>query len=367
MLAILIVLILILGIVLYTCFFLNQPQFGSIAKGERRTLIENSPNFKNGQFQNLSPTTPLSEGTTMLGVLKEYMFSKDKRVIPPSLLPAHKTDLHELDPHEDVLVWFGHSSYFMQIMGKKILVDPVLCGYASPVSFTTRSFKGSDIYCCDDIPDIDFLFITHDHYDHLDYNTVTQLRSRVSKVITGLGVGAHLERWGYSKDQIIEKDWNEDVEPEPGFRIHTVPTRHFSGRKFSRNKTLWLSFALITPHLRIYIGGDSGYDTHFKKTGTELGPFDLAILENGQYDKSWKHIHMQPEDVVVAAEDLLAKRLLPVHWSKFSLALHAWDDSITRVLKHAQVHNIPVLHPMFGEPVSFKNPSANNEWWKLLN
>lgn len=367
MLAIFVLLTLVLLISIFTLYFMNKPQFGSIARGERRELIQRSPNFRNGQFQNLTPTPALTEGATVLGVLREYIRPKNKGIIPPSLLPARKTNLHHLDPSDDVLVWFGHSSYFMQIGGKKILVDPVLCGYASPVPFTTRSFKGSDVYCVEDIPDIDYLFITHDHYDHLDYNTVTALRSRVRKVITGLGVGAHFERWGYKKSQLIEKDWNQNVTLDDDFRVHTVPTRHFSGRKFSRNKTLWLSFVLTTPNIRLYIGGDSGYDTHFKKIGDQFGPFDLAILENGQYDKSWKYIHMIPEDVVAAAGDLNAKRLLPVHWSKFSLALHPWDDSITRVLKQAKLHNIPVLHPMIGEVVCLKNPTANIEWWKQMN
>lgn len=367
MFVIIILLILACLISVFTFYFLNKPQFGSNAKGERRALIENSPNFRNGRFQNLSPTPALTEGATMLGVLREYAMPKNKGIVPPFLLPARKTNLHQLDPNDDALVWFGHSSYFMQIAGKKILVDPVLCGYASPVRFTTRSFKGSDIYCVEDIPDIDYLFITHDHYDHLDYNTVTALRSRVRKVITGLGVGAHFERWGYKKSQLIEKDWNQDVTLDDDLKVYAMPTRHFSGRKFSRNKTLWLSFVLASPDLRIYIGGDSGYDTHFKKIGDQFGPFDLAILENGQYDKSWKYIHMIPEDVVAAANDLHAKRLLPVHWSKFSLALHPWDDSIKRVLRQAKIHNIPVLHPMIGEVVCLKNPSANIEWWKQMS
>jgi L-ascorbate metabolism protein UlaG (beta-lactamase superfamily) len=197
----------------------------------------------------------------------------------------------------------------MQIDGKRFLVDPVLNGSASPVKFTTRSFKGSDVYTTGAIPDIDYVFITHDHWDHLDHDTITQLKPKIKKIITGLGVGEHLERWGFEKGAIIERDWNEKIVLEDGFVVNTAPARHFSGRGFKRNGSLWMSFILQTPTMKIYIGGDSGYDTHFIEIGNKFGPFDLAVLENGQYDKNWKYIHMMPEEVVQAAEDLRAKVL----------------------------------------------------------
>ena len=361
-----IVVLLILILVLYLYFFLGQPQFGKLATGKRLENIKASPNYHNGQFQNQSPTPAFAEGASFTSVLKDFFFNKSKRALPSESLPAKKTDLFQLATDVNVLVWFGHSSYYMQLNGKRILVDPVLSGRASPLSFTTRAFKGSDVYTVDDIPPVDYLFISHDHYDHLDYKTIRALQPKVTKLITGLGVGAHLERWGYSSEKIIEKDWNEKVELDEGFVVHTTPARHFSGRGFKRNASLWLSFVLITPTQKIFFGGDSGYDVHFKRIGEQFGPFDLAILENGQYNRAWKYIHMMPEEVVQAAEDLEAKSLMPVHWAKFSLALHDWDEPVKRVTSEAQRKNMPLLLPMIGEMVDLNNHIPPATWWEGL-
>ena len=178
-----IVIIIALVLIVAIYVFMQQQQFGSLPIGERLEKINNSPNFRKGKFQNLSHTPDLTEGVSYYAVLKEFLFKKNKRRIPTQILPSTKTDLLSLDPAKNLVVWFGHSSYFMQVDGRKILVDPVLSGSASPVSFTTKSFKGSDVYSADDIPGIDFLFITHDHWDHLDYKTVRKLKPKVKKVI----------------------------------------------------------------------------------------------------------------------------------------------------------------------------------------
>lgn len=293
-------------------------------------------------------------------------FSKNKRNTPGEILPSKKIDLFNLDPEKNVLVWFGHSSYFIQLDGKKILVDPVFSGSASPVKFTTRSFKGSDVYTVDEIPEIDYLFITHDHYDHLDYETIKKIKPKIKKIITGLGVGQHLEYWRFDKTNILESDWNEELILDKDFIVHTAPARHFSGRGFKRNGSLWMSFVLTTPNMKIYIGGDSGYDNHFGLIGEKYGPFDLAILENGQYDKNWKYIHMMPEEVVKAAQDLKAKKLLPVHWSKFTLSIHAWDDPIIRVVKEAKRKGVSLLHPLIGEPIYLQDSIESFAWWEKL-
>jgi L-ascorbate metabolism protein UlaG (beta-lactamase superfamily) len=361
-----ILIIIILIIVAAVYLFMQQAKFGRQPTGERFQRIRRSVNYKNGQFQNLSNTPALSEGVSYFEVIREFFFTKKKRKIPSSLLPSQKTDLRNLDPHENVLVWFGHSSYFMQIDGKTILVDPVLSGNASPVNFTTRSFKGSDVFTAAEMPEADYLFITHDHWDHLDYETIMTLKPGLKKIVTGLGVGEHLERWGIDKNIIIEKDWNEEIILDEGFKVITAPARHFSGRTFKRNGSLWMSFILKTPSMKIYIGGDSGYGDHFALIGKQHGPFDLAILENGQYDKSWKYIHMMPEQVVQAAKDLDAKLLLPVHWSKFSLANHEWDEPIIRVVKEAKVKNMPVLHPAIGEKINLNGVTKAAAWWEAI-
>ena len=361
------ILILVVLLVVGTILFMQSPSFGRKPSGERLAVIEKSSHYKDGQFQNISQTPDLAEGVSYFTVMRKFFFGKSKREKPKEALPSKKEDLLHLDPKEDVLVWFGHSSYFMQVDGKTFLVDPVLSGNASPLSFTTKAFAGSDVYNVEDFPEIDYLFITHDHWDHLDYKTVVQLKPKVKKIITGLGTGEHLERWGFDMTKVIEKDWYETIDLGNGFIVHTTPGRHFSGRTFTRNKALWMSFVLQTPSYKLFLGGDSGYDTFFKEIGNKYGPFDLVILESGQYNEYWKYIHMLPEQVVMAARDLKAKRLMPVHWGKFSLALHDWDEPITKVSELAKEQELPLVTPMIGEKVDMQDTvKVYPEWWKGL-
>lgn len=358
-------LIFLLSIMVYA--FMQQAKFGKAPRGERLQQIQRSPNYREGKFQNLSPTADLTEGASFFSVLRDFIFNRSKRSKPAVELPAKKINLFTLPAGKDILVWFGHSSYFMQVDGKKILVDPVLSGSASPLQFTTRSFKGSDVYTAADMPEIDYLFISHDHWDHLDHDTMIKLKPVIKKIITGLGTGAHLEHWGFDSNIIIEKDWNEEIVLGEGFIVNTVPARHFSGRGFKRQQALWLSFVLQTPSMKIFIGGDSGYDTHFADIGNRFGPFDLAILECGQYNKSWKYIHMMPEELLLAAADLKAKRIMPVHWSKFTLSLHDWDEPIKRVVAEAKRKDFPLMHPMIGEVTDLRDGTLLPAWWEGIN
>lgn len=347
--------------------FMHSKRFGALPKGADKQQVRQSPHFKGKSFANINPTPSLTEGSSFAGVLYDFLFKRGKRIHPTDFLPVIKTDLKQLPADQNVLIWLGHSSYFMQVEGLKILVDPVLSGYASPLRFTTRSFKGVDIYTPDDFPDIDYLFITHDHWDHLDYRTVKALQPKVGKVICGLGVPAHLVRWGYKRAGIIEKDWNEQVSLKEGFTVHTTSGRHFSGRGFKRNQSLWMSYVLQTPLRKIFIGGDSGYDSHFAAIGKAFGPFDWAILECGQYDPNWKYIHMMPHEVVQAAIDLGTRQLIPVHWGKFSLGKHDWDTPIKTVSKEAAARNVSIKTPRMG---SVLNLDAADEptpaWWTDL-
>ena len=345
-------------------FFMSRPEFGKTATGKKLERLQKSSNYRDGSFQNLNPTPALAEGVTYTQVTKEFLTAKTKDRQPPKNLPSRKTDLHNLNPEQDVMVWFGHSSYFLQVDGKKILVDPVFSGNASPLPGTMKSFPGSDIYTTDDIPEIDYLFITHDHWDHLDHKTIIGLKPKVKQVFTGLGVKDHFEHWGYNEQIIHEYDWNETIVPEPGFTIITAPARHFSGRKFKRNTSLWLSFILVTPTMKIYLGGDSGYDEHFSEIGNKYGPFDLAILECGQYNKNWKYIHMMPEEVAQAADDLKTEHTVLVHWAKFPLAHHPWNEPPARATAEAERKGKSILTPMIGQAVLLHEPTKdNNKWW----
>ena len=350
-----------------TFLYMRQSKFGKNPSGKRLEIMMKSPNFVNGQFRNLSHTPQLAEGYTMAGVMYEFFFKRKPRRIPLDTIPSVKTDLLNLPAGEDILVWFGHSSYFIQLDGKRILVDPVFSGNASPLPGTNRSFKGTDRYSVSDLPNIDYLILTHDHYDHVDYETLVKLKSEVGVVICGLGVGAHLEGWGYAPDIILEKDWHEKVDLDSGFVVHTTPARHFSGRGFARNNTLWMSYVLQSPSMKIYIGGDSGYDTHYADIGKKFGPIDLAIVENGQYDVKWRYIHNHPEEVMQAARDLNAKRLFPVHSSKFAMANHPWDEPLTRVAELNKSFNIPLVTPIIGEIVYLKDDTQRfKAWWLNL-
>lgn len=354
---------LLILLVLSTLIFIRQEKFGSVPKGERLEKIKLSKNFKNGSFQNLSETPDLSEDANYFSVIIEFLFGKSKRSEPKIILPNKKIDLKNLSPSENFMVWFGHSSYFMQIDGVKILVDPVFSGSASPIYFTTMAYKGTDVYHVSDFPEIDFLLISHDHWDHLDYQTILELNQKVKKVICGLGVGEHFEKWNYSLEKIIEKDWWDEIPINDSLKITLTPARHFSGRAFSRNKSLWTSFVIKSKNFNIYIGGDSGYDTHFKEIGEKYGPFNLAMLECGQYNKNWKYIHMMPNEVVQAAIDLKSEKFMPVHWAKFTLALHDWDEPINEVTKEATTKNIPHIHPIIGEKIDLDSIPNTKKWW----
>lgn len=343
---------------------MQRAVFGKSPSGKRLERIKQSPHFRNGRFHNINPTPALTEGTSYFKVLFQFLFNRTVHRHPLERLPTIKTNLAKLRPDENLLVWFGHSSYYLQIAGKRILVDPVLSGNASPIPGTNKAFAGTDVYTAGDIPAIDYLFITHDHYDHTDYDTLVKLRPKIQRVICGLGVGEHLEYWGYPPEIIIEKDWNESFDLENEIKVHTTTSRHFSGRGLKRNNTLWMSYVLQTPDLNIYIGGDSGYDQHFGKIGNKFGPFDLAILENGQYDSKWKYVHLIDDEVLRAGKDLKAKRILPVHSSKFALANHAWYEPLTNLTQLNGQANIPLVTPMIGEPVYLNNSDqVFNQWW----
>ena len=355
--------VIILVIISSIYVFMRRPQFGRMPSGKELERLKTSPQYRESKFQNQHLTPDLTNGANYYSILRDFIFKGSKQSKPPRPLPSIKTNLLQLDPAEDVFVWFGHSSYFLQIDGRSFLVDPVLSGNASPLSFTTKSFPGSDIYTAEDFPAIDHLLVSHDHWDHLDYDTLMKLKPKIRSIVTGLGTALHLQRWGFDPAIIHEKDWYETVDLKSGFVIHTTPARHFSGRTFKRQQSLWLSFVLQTPSMKLFLGGDSGYDTHFSDIGNLYGPFDLAILECGQYNTSWQNIHMMPEEVVQAAEDLQAKTFIPVHWSKFSLALHSWDEPIKRVVAAAQQKNVPLLHPMIGQKLLLKKDNEFEQWW----
>ncbi|MBL8992944.1 MAG: MBL fold metallo-hydrolase, partial [Spirochaetia bacterium] len=215
-----------------------------------------------------------------------------------------------------------------------------------------------------DLPEIDLLILTHDHFDHLDFTTIAALIPRVKHTLATLGVGSHLEFWGMPTDRITELDWWESFEFSGKIKLTSAPTRHFSGRTFKRNQTLWGSFVLESGKQKIYLGGDSGYGPHFKMIGEKHGPFDLALLECGQYGPNWPLIHMTPEETVLASRELGAKILFPIHWGKFVLSTHAWNDPIKRAAKKAAEENVKLAVPRIGEVLTIAGETRTEAWWE---
>jgi L-ascorbate metabolism protein UlaG (beta-lactamase superfamily) len=297
--------------------------------------------------------------------MKDWLFEDDGRV-PPKKISEVKPDLTEfLKPSDDLkVIWFGHSTFLLNMDRKIILVDPVFSASASPFSFLVKRFQ-KPVLELHELPNIDYILISHDHYDHLDSSSIKYFADKKVKFLTPLGVGSHLVGWGVDRSKVIESDWWEEV----GFgsiSFTATPAQHFSGRDgFHENETLWASWVIKSDHHNIYFSGDSGYDSHFKEIGDRLGPFDIAFLENGQYNKKWPNVHMFPSEAIKAFKDLKAKNLFPVHWGMFQLALHSWKDPIEKISKLADEQGIALIAPKFGEIVNLGKYKEVEKWWSF--
>lgn len=356
---------LVAGMALGSCAYLQHPKFGKLPAGERQARIEQSSNFEDGEFRNLIATPMFADDHGLLSVLVSNLLSRAERLQPDASLPAVKTDLKALEGGNDTVIWLGHSTYFVQIGDKKILIDPVFSRSAAPVSFSTQAFDGTSHYTADDMPEIDYLLITHDHWDHLDHATVTALEPKVKKVVTGLGVGAYFEHWGYAKEKIDEADWFASLQMDDGLAIHVLPARHYSGRLLTRNRTLWVGFVLEHAGRRILFSGDTGYGPHFAAIAQKFSGFDLVALDMGQYDARWPYIHMTPEEAAKTAEDLGAMALLPAHVGRFSIARHAWDEPFERIAAASKGKGYRLLTPMIGEPIQLADAQQRfAHWWR---
>lgn len=334
--------------------FVCQPAFGRLPRGERRQRIERSPNFRDGAFRNRQPTQLMTSGKGRAGAMLKFLFgSRPQNLRPAEPVSIVETDLSALDPQQELLIWFGHSSYLIQTGGRRLLVDPVLV-QAAPLKFLNRPFPGTDLYTPERMPDVDYLVITHDHWDHLDYATVRRLRGRVGKVICPLGVGEHFERWGYPPECLVELDWDEQADLGGGFTIDCLTARHFSGRGLRSDRTLWASFLLHSPVQCIYIAGDGGYGTHFAEIGHRFSDIDLAVLENGQYNHDWRDIHTMPRFLAEEASDLGARSVVTVHHSKYALARHPWDEPLENARHLDCAGPWRVLQPRIGQVLAIR-------------
>jgi len=332
---------------------------------DRLAKIQQSPNYHDGQFWNLTETpmmTPNENGENDTSILSRLKWDTGRRY-PSQEIPSIKTDLKSLPKNQNTLVRLWHSAYFMILDWKTYLVDPTLVT-GSPVWFVNKPFPWTSVYQPEDIPEIDYLIITHDHYDHLDYFTMKEIKDKIWKVITSLWVWAHFERWGFDEDDIIEMDRYDESNFEDNIKITCLPARHYSWR-FKQNKTLRSSFMLETPSKTIYIWWDSWYDKFFKEIWEKWPNIDLAVIENGQYDMQRKYIHMLPDDVVQAIKDLNAKKVLTVHNSKYAMANHDWDEPLNALDERLHEEWIDSwITPMIWEVVELDNNNQKFSKWR---
>ncbi len=300
-----------------------------------------------------------------LKLLPEMMDSEGRE--PQKLLPTRFGEGNQVTSDSMVYAtWYGHSAILLEIEGKRLLLDPMLGPASAPVPFFTKRFPYEQPIDLNQITDIDAVLISHDHYDHLDYVTISKIHDRVGHFFTALGVGGHLKKWGVPEEKITEFDWWDESEFE-NLQLVCTPSRHFSGRGFSdRNKTQWASWVVIGKQKRVYFSGDSGYGPHFKDIGRLYGPFDFAMLECGQYNEKWAAIHMMPEQTVQASLDLSAASMMPIHWGGFNLALHDWQDPIRRSTKAAESLGVNIIHPYIGQRFEI-GEAPNVRWWEDLN
>lgn len=321
------------------------------------------PNYKERSFQNRYNTDSIPYIEQRVQREKTRKFRKRPKLSKE--IPFVKTNLKDTLFAEPTIVWFGHSSYLIQANGFNILVDPVLSDYASPLWYFNRSMPGSHQYRFKDMPSIDLILITHDHYDHLDCSTIRKFRKKNTRAIVPLGIGSLLTQWGWKTDHFKEVNWGDTIEVDNRVRVISTPTQHRSGRWKKKGRTLWTSYVLEIGNQRLFLGGDGGYNRHFKDIGDQYGPFDLAVLENGQYSLEWPKNHSFPEQTVHAAQELKAKMVLPVHWSRFAAAYHAWNEPIKELLPLMDAVGIPVTAPRIGEPYTIGTPAKREVWWNF--
>ena len=348
---------------------LSLPPFGGELTGERLARVRANPLYRDGAFVNPPPPGPARAFADNF-MLMRYELTNEEVRVPPSAIPVVAVDAKALQsaPATPGLraFWIGHASVYVELDGVRLLVDPVFAEYASPFPLGPRRFHPPPIALAD-LPPIDAVLITHDHYDHLDLQAAQELARRGAAFHVPLGIGAHLERWGVPAAQISEYEWWQE-QALRGIRIVSTPTRHYSGRALRRNSTLWTSWAVIGASHRFYVSGDTGYGGHLREIGEKLGPFDLSFVKVGAYGPGapWADIHMSAEDAVRAHRDVRAARMVPVHWGTFNLAFHAWDEPIRRTLAAATAQRADVLTPRVGELIDADRPFASTAWWEKV-
>ncbi len=352
--------------IIATLFVSFSPQFGGSPSKQKLAQFEKLDYYEDGKFSNLMPTNMDMDFTEAIKMLPEF-FKNDPTRRPDFELPITRRDSLELvkNDHSTRLVWFGHSTFLLQIDGKNILIDPMFGEVPSPSPLLGKKRFSKELpIAVEQLPQIDMIIMSHDHYDHLDYGSIQKLKDKTKSFYMPLGMGAHFEEWGVDSSKIHELGWWEEIQAD-GLLLALTPARHFSGRGLNnRFSTLWGSWVIRGESDNIFFSGDSGYGPHFKQIGEKYGPFNFAMMECGQYNERWTDIHMVPEETAQAAKDINAKVFMPIHWAAFTLAMHSWTDPVVRVIAKAKEINQPIYVPEIGEFIELdKKLETTRKWW----
>ena len=360
----LITLLIIIGVL-----FINlSPQFGGLASKQQQELFSKSKHYKDGKFLN-------NGGIKMEMSLKDsfkamwILFKSNSKAEPNKNIAVQKVDSISIANYNSKtrFIWFGHSTFLLQTKGKNLLIDPMFGDVPAPNPLLgNKRFSNELPIEIEKLPSIDAVLITHDHYDHLDYESIQKLKDKVKLFFTPLGIGIHLLKWGVEKERIIELDWWEEIKFDD-LTIRCTPAQHFSGRGISdREKTLWCSWIIQSDDENLFFSGDSGYASHFKEIGEQYGPFDFAFMECGQYNNLWPLVHMLPEETAQAGLDIKAKKMMPIHWGAFKLASHSWTEPVERISKKAKELNVDLVIPKIGEiiEIGLNDSEEIYPWWR---
>lgn len=351
--------------------FVNlSPQFGGKVSKKQKQLFEQSVNYFDGKFKNLGNVKMKMSTADFFKISGAYLQA------PKNTNPENSLDVIKVDSIDIVrnglkdanIIWFGHSSFLLQLDQKNILIDPMFSETPAPHPLLgSKRFNDEMPIEIEKLPKIDAVIISHDHYDHLDYKTIQRLKEKVDHFYLPLGVGVHLRKWGIDEERIHEFDWWQGTTIDD-INLVCTPAQHFSGRGLTDGgSTLWASWVIQSKKQSIFFSGDSGYGDHFKAIGEKYGPFDLALMECGQYNELWSEIHMMPEETAQAALDINTKHIIPIHWGAFKLSTHPWKEPIERVSKKANELEIKVISPQIGERILLDSVDAtNNSWWRTI-
>jgi len=351
-------------ICLTACLSLNLSSF----RKERKIKIIESSNYIRTEkiFKNKYIDKEIYQGST-LEVFKKYCFGNQNSV-PDMLIDVvtlNRDSFASAMKNELKITWLGHSSTVIELEGNIILIDPMFSERPSPISFIgPKRYHKSLPLKPGDFPKIDMVIISHDHYDHLDHDTIIKIHKKVKRFIVPLAVGVYLEEWGVDPHKITELDWMQNTIIN-GIKLIATPAQHYSGRSILNNyKTLWSSWVIIGKKHRVFYSGDSGYNNIiFRKIGKQFGPFDVALIECGQYHKGLLKIHMLPEQALQAHLDIKGKVMIPVHWGAFNLSIHDWYEPVERALEEALKHNIIVATPKIGQTYTYGKKIPVVRWW----